>query len=166
MNLTIAEINALSKPEFVEVFGSVFEHSPWVAEGAFEAKPFASVRELHEAMLRVVEESPEEKILDFIRVHPNLATRMKVGAYSAKEQQGAGLGQLSTEEFERFTRLNQSYMEKFGFPFILAVTGKTKEDIVASMEERLDNSYEAERKQAMKQIARITEIRLNNIIVG
>ncbi|WP_138494630.1 2-oxo-4-hydroxy-4-carboxy-5-ureidoimidazoline decarboxylase [Paenibacillus pinistramenti] len=164
--ISLKELNGLSRSAFVSVLGGIFEHSPWVAEAVFEQGPFRSVQELHGKMLAIVEQSGGERILELIRAHPDLAGRMKVEGYSAKEQQGAGLDALTAEEYERFTQLNESYKRKFGFPFILAVTGKTKDDIAAAMKERVQHEPEAERQTALREIGRIAEIRLNQFIAG
>lgn len=167
MRVTAEEINRMSRETFVERFGAVLEHSPWVAEQAWASRPFASAGELHARMMSIVLNAPEEKLLALIRAHPDLATRMGIGsltAYSAKEQQGAGLDRLTPEEFETFSSLNAAYMERFGFPFIFAVKGRGKDDILAAMRERVGHSPEDERKEALEQIGRIAAFRLADLI--
>ncbi|GMK48269.1 2-oxo-4-hydroxy-4-carboxy-5-ureidoimidazoline decarboxylase [Paenibacillus glycanilyticus] len=164
MNLNLSAINEMPKESFVEALGAIFEHSPWVAESAFAARPFRSVDELHDAMVKAVVHSSEETKLKLFREHPDLATRIKIGDYSTKEQQGAGLDRLTPEEFEVFTASNRKYTGKFGFPFILAVRGKDKSDILAAMEARINNSLEEEADEALWQIARITKFRLHDLI--
>lgn len=163
---SVNEINAMDRDEFVRTLGGVFEHSPWVAESAWALRPFASGQELHEAMMRTVRRSGPDAILELLRAHPDLGTRLAVSDYSAAEQQGAGLGELTPEEYETFRGLNESYVGKFGFPFILAVRGKNKEDILAAMQKRIDHSPEAEREQALREIERITGFRLADLIEG
>lgn len=162
--MNLSRINDLTKEQFTEALGAVFEHSPWVAEQAYEARPFHTVDELHDAMVKVVVNSPEESKIALFRAHPDLATRIKIGDYSTKEQQGAGLDRLTPEEFEVFSASNQRYTDKFGFPFILAVRGKDKSDILAAMEARIDNSLKEEADEALWQIARITKFRLHDLI--
>ncbi|MFB9331050.1 2-oxo-4-hydroxy-4-carboxy-5-ureidoimidazoline decarboxylase [Paenibacillus aurantiacus] len=164
MKLTIEQVNGLSAETFIETFAAIFEHSPWVTEQAEQGRPYRSGADLHEAMLRIVRQAPSDAELHFIRKHPDLATRMAMGEYSVKEQQGVGLDRLSPEEYERFTTMNRRYMEKFGFPFIFAVRGRTKADIEASMAARIDNTAEQEREEAMRQIGRITRLRLEDLI--
>lgn len=165
MRLTIEQVNELSAEAFLETFAAIFEHSPWVTEQAEKGRPYRSGADMHEAMLRIVRQSPGDAELHLIRQHPDLATRMAMGEYSVKEQQGVGLDRLSPEEYESFTTMNRRYMEKFGFPFIFAVRGKTKADIEASMAERIHNTAEQEREQAMLQIGRITRLRLEDLVV-
>jgi 2-oxo-4-hydroxy-4-carboxy-5-ureidoimidazoline decarboxylase len=166
MMVTIKEINDMDMERFVQVLGPIFEHSPWVAERAFAERPFESVRHLHAVMMKQVTEAESQTILALFRAHPDLATRLRVTDYSAGEQQGAGLNRLSPEEFSEFAALNRTYTEKFGFPFILAVAGKSKEEIAASMEERVKNDALTEWARAIAEISRITEIRLSKTIRG
>ncbi|WP_054024864.1 2-oxo-4-hydroxy-4-carboxy-5-ureidoimidazoline decarboxylase [Bacillus sp. FJAT-28004] len=165
MKLNMDQINACTREQFVELLGTIFEHSPWVAASASGARPFASVEALHDAMINVVRESTVETIIDLFRAHPDLGTRLAVAEYSALEQQGAGLDQLTADEYELFHGLNQTYVKSFGFPFILAVRGKKKEDILASMESRLWHTASEEMEQALREIERISEFRLRDLIM-
>ncbi|WP_139998652.1 2-oxo-4-hydroxy-4-carboxy-5-ureidoimidazoline decarboxylase [Paenibacillus paridis] len=165
MKLTMDQINACSREQFVERLGTIFEYSPWVAASVYHAVPFADIEALHAAMINVVRESRVEAIVDLFRAHPDLGTRLAVGEYSAKEQQGAGLNQLSAEEYERFYGLNQTYVKTFGFPFIFAVKGKTKEDILAAMETRIWNSSSEEAEQALLEIEKISGFRLRELLI-
>jgi 2-oxo-4-hydroxy-4-carboxy-5-ureidoimidazoline decarboxylase len=162
--LTLQAVNEMDRETFVRELGGIFEHSPWVAERSWEARPFRSVAELHDAMMGAVLASPEAAILELLRAHPDLGTRMKVTDYSASEQSGAGLDRLTPEEYEEMTSLNERYVGKFGFPFILAVRGKNKDDILASMKERIHHDVPAERQAALEQIRRITGFRLNDLV--
>ncbi|SET92023.1 2-oxo-4-hydroxy-4-carboxy-5-ureidoimidazoline decarboxylase [Paenibacillus sp. NFR01] len=161
--LTVEQINAMDQESFTKALGGIFEHSPWVAEAAYRHRPFASAEVLHEAMLGEVREAGEEKILELLRAHPDLATRLKVTPLSAAEQQGAGLDRLTPEEFAALTELNAAYTAKFGFPFILAVRGKTKEEIIVSISSRVLRAYEDERAQALTEIGKITGFRLSDL---
>lgn len=165
MKITLDQINESSHQQFVELLGSVFEHSPWVAARAWGTRPFASVKSLHMAMMNVVRESRVEAIIDLIRSHPDLGTRLAIGEYSTKEQQGAGLDQLTPEEYERLVQLNETYVKSYGFPFILAVRDKTKEDILVAMEARIWNTTSEETEQALIEIEKITGFRLNDLII-
>jgi 2-oxo-4-hydroxy-4-carboxy-5-ureidoimidazoline decarboxylase len=160
----IWKINTLGRESFVRVLGGIFEHSSWVAEKAWERKPFRTRRELHETMVGIVSEASSEQILSLIRAHPDLAGRFNITGFSALEQQAAGLDRLMPEEMELFTQLNRAYTDKFGFPFVLAVKGRTKSDILTAMEKRLSNTEPEEKAQALKEIARIAEIRIADIV--
>lgn len=165
----LKEWNGMDREAFANALGGVFEHSPWIAEEAWERRPFASVEELHEAMLSVVRNAPDDRVLALIRSHPDLATRLGIGsltAFSAEEQKGAGLDRLTPEEFATFSALNEAYKAKFGFPFIFAVRGRGKEDILAAMRQRLDHAPEQELQEALAQIARIAGFRLRDLIAA
>lgn len=155
-------LNAMNLSDFENVLGGIFEGSPWVALGAYAHRPFASVEQLHEAMKNVVAKAEKEKQLALIRAHPDLGSRAKMAEASVKEQTGAGLNQLSTEEYKRVTALNKEYTEKFGFPFIFAVKGKTKKDVFASLEKRINNKSDKEFKTALEQIYKIAKFRLED----
>ena len=166
MAQTLAEVNGLSAAAFVPTFGDIAEHSPRVAEGALAARPFASREAMIDAFSASIEAAPEATRLALIRAHPDLAGKAaRAGAVaeeSKKEQAGAGLDTLTDEEFARFTRLNDAYGEKFGFPFILAVKGATKTTILDAFEARLPNDPSVEFVEAIRQIARIVRFRLED----
>jgi len=164
MRLTMAALDAMDQTRFTEALGAVFEHSPWVAERAWLARPFRSRGELLAAMSREVERCGRDAQLALLRAHPDLATRLQVTEWSAGEQRGAGLDRLTPEEFRWFDERNRAYKEKFGFPFILAVAGKTKEDIAAAMERRLGNDRETEWHQALAEVLKIAAVRLDRLI--
>jgi 2-oxo-4-hydroxy-4-carboxy-5-ureidoimidazoline decarboxylase len=159
---TLHDINAMAREAFVAAFGDVAEHSPWVAEKAWEKRPFADREALILAFAQALRQAPREAKITLIGAHPDLATRAKLTAESTSEQAGAGLDRLSAEEFERFTRLNDSYKTRFGFPFIFAVRGATKHQILAAFEERVGNSADVEFETALAQIARIFRFRLED----
>ncbi|MFC4766731.1 2-oxo-4-hydroxy-4-carboxy-5-ureidoimidazoline decarboxylase [Effusibacillus consociatus] len=163
MKLTVEDLNRLTLPEFVERVGWVFEHSPWVAKRAWVDRPFSSVDILHQTMVGVVEKADCQDQLSLIRAHPDLGTRVKMSSVSQREQSGAGLDQLSQEEYEDFLELNRSYMQKFGFPFIMAVRGQTKETIKFALQERLSHSKEDESAHALQEIYKISRFRLEDI---
>ncbi|SEM86672.1 2-oxo-4-hydroxy-4-carboxy-5-ureidoimidazoline decarboxylase [Paenibacillus sp. OV219] len=162
--LQLWQLNTMSRELFTQQLGGIFEHSPWVAERAWGMRPFHSLLELHEAMIQVAREAPEEQVLTLLRAHPDLAARIQMTAYSEEEQTGAGLQQLTPEEFSRFTELNAAYMRKFGFPFIIAVYGKSKSEIAAAMAVRLEHSAAQERRQALLEIQRISWLRIQRSI--
>jgi 2-oxo-4-hydroxy-4-carboxy-5-ureidoimidazoline decarboxylase len=162
------ELASLERTRFVELFGGVFEHAPWVAEQAFDAGPFHGVEALHGAMVEAMRRAPRERQLALIRAHPDLAGRAAVRgeltAASCAEQTSAGLDQCTKAEFERFRELNESYQQKIRFPFILAVKGRSRAEILAAFEQRLGNPPEAEFEEALNQIARIARLRLDDLI--
>jgi len=155
-----------SKAVFLEKFGHIFEHSPWVIERAWERRPFADIEGLHAAMMAEVAAADAGMQLDLIRAHPELAARVDLTDASAAEQMGAGLKQLSAAEFERFSALNAAYREKFGFPFIICVRLQTKGSILAAFETRLAHDPAAERAEAIAQIGMIAKLRLQDLLEG
>ena len=168
MTVSLHDLNACSASQFVEVLGAIFEHSPWVAESVTDQRPFASVSALHGAMVAAIDKAGQEAQLALIRAHPDLAGKAalagEITAESTSEQKGAGLDRLTPEEFERFHVLNDAYKARFGFPFILAVRGHDKHSILASFERRLGHDIDGEIAEALAQIARIGEFRLNDLI--
>jgi 2-oxo-4-hydroxy-4-carboxy-5-ureidoimidazoline decarboxylase len=162
--MTIEELNSLERAQFVAAIGWVFEHSPWVAQGAWDARPFANVETLHQAMVGQVERSLPEEQLALLRAHPNLGTRARVSEASSAEQAGAGLDQLTQAEFERLRELNETYRDKFGFPFLFAVKGSTKHDILDALERRVQSSQEEEYRVALDQVYRIARFRLEDTL--
>jgi 2-oxo-4-hydroxy-4-carboxy-5-ureidoimidazoline decarboxylase len=158
----------LQRARFVELFGGVFEHAPWVAEDAYPAGPFATVEALHGAMVDAMRQAPREQQLALIRAHPDLAghaaVRGGLSAASSAEQASAGLDQCTPAEFERFRALNVKYRRKFHFPFIMAVKAKSRDQILAAFERRLNNSTQVEFEEALDQIAEIARLRLADLI--
>lgn len=162
--LNLSEVNRLDQGAFVERLGWVFEHSPWVAERAWATRPWTSLEMLHQAMCQMVEAAPIALKLALIRAHPDLGSRARMAEASTREQKGAGLDTLTPQEFNRLQGLNRAYTEKFGFPFILAVRGLTKHDILRALEERLEHDKETEFETALEQIYRIAGFRLYEVI--
>jgi len=158
--MTLAELNAMPQPAFTEALGWIFEHSPWVAEQASRSRPFATLEALHQAMVAVVRHAPLEQQLTLIRAHPDLGARAKMSDASIGEQAGAGLDQLSADEFQQLRKWNAEYTARFGFPFIFAVKGATKHDILRALEQRLSEPVETEFETALGQIERIASFRL------
>lgn len=157
----------LPRDEFLEVFGGVYEHSPWIAERVHDAGLTAEhdcPDGLHAAMAAVVDAAGTERKLALLRAHPDLAGRLALrGALTADstaEQASAGLDQCTPEEFARFQRLNTAYREKFGFPFILAVKGLRRADILAEFERRLGNDPRKEFATALSEVHKIALLRL------
>ncbi len=157
-------LNAMDRAGFAAALGNIFEHAEWVAEGAFDARPFQTVVALHEAMLETVRASPIEIQLSFIRDHPELGSKVAQAGQmtdDSKAEQGAlGLDRLSAEEFLRFQNLNAAYREKFGFPFVICVKRHTRDSILTQFSRHLDNNAETERAAALSEIGLITRLRL------
>ena len=164
MNCRISDLNSFDKMRFIEAVGWVFEHSPWVAERAWPTRPFADLGSLLSAMKSVVETARPEEQLALLRAHPDLGTRARISAASTDEQAAAGMTQLNPEEFERLQRLNSAYRSRFGFPFLFAVKGSTKYDVLDALERRLNASPEEELQEALRQVFRIAEFRLRETV--
>ena len=158
--MTIGELNALDRADFVAALGWVFEDSPWVAARTWSARPFAGVEALHTAMIGQLTRAKCEEQLALLRAHPDLGTQGRISRASAGEQAGAGLDHLTPHEFERLHQLNSAYRNKFGFPFLFAVKGSTKHDILQALEKRLEASPEEEYEEALRQVHRIARFRL------
>lgn len=161
--MTIAELNAADRRTFVDAVGWVFEHSPWVAERAWDQRPFGSLDQLHAAMADVVAHAGEAEQLALLRAHPDLGTRARVSDASAGEQRGAGLDRLTPDEFARLQRLNDAYRARFGFPFLLAVKGSTKDDVLAALGARVGRVPAEEFAEALRQVYKIARLRLEEI---
>lgn len=159
----------MEKDEFAGRLGGIYEHSPWVAERAWEQRPFQDSAALGAAMRLAVEPATDAEKLALIRAHPDLAGKLaRAGALtesSAREQAGLGLDRLGDEEYERFTRLNESYRERFGFPFVICVRLTDKAGILAAFESRLENDLPAEISEALRQIHHIARLRLGDLMM-
>jgi 2-oxo-4-hydroxy-4-carboxy-5-ureidoimidazoline decarboxylase len=162
--MTIDEINSLSREQFVASLGCVFEHSPWVAERAWEMRSFADLSQLHAAMKQVVNSAPRKEQLALLRAHPDLGTRARISAASSEEQSGAGLDNFNSDQYQLLHRLNTEYREKFGFPFLYAVKGSTKYDILRLLKRRLGKAAGEEFHEALEQVYRIALFRLQSLI--
>ncbi len=161
MVFSLTQLNQMNQAEFGDALGAIFENTPAIAEAAWLARPFASIAELHQSMVDVVHQMSPDAQLDLIRAHPDLGSKAKMAEASVQEQSGAGLDQLSAEEFSQLQSLNQAYKDKFGFPFIIAVKNHTKASILAAFQTRLSHSLETEQQQALNQIFQITQLRLS-----
>lgn len=154
----------MAEVDFTTRFGAVYEDSPWVADGVWaDAAVLTTAEAMTKAMAEVVDAAPEEKKLALIRAHPQLASRAKMADASVMEQSGAGLDQCTPDEFAAFQRLNAAYNDRFGFPFIVAVKGMSRADILAAFEQRLANDPATEFDTAIAQIHRIARFRLDDL---
>ena len=161
----------ISRDEFVSRFGGVFEHSPFIAERAYDdgfVGDELTVDRVHTALVAIFRAASPEERLGVLHAHPDLAGRLAIAGEltedSKQEQAGAGLDRLSADEHARFTTLNTAYVEKFGFPFIIAVKGLNKDDILAAFETRIDNSRDEEFATATAQVERIALLRLTALL--
>ncbi|SEO75295.1 OHCU decarboxylase [Salinihabitans flavidus] len=163
--------STMDRETFVATFGSVFEHSPWIAEGAhaLELGPAHDCAAgVHNALARIFRSAGDERRLSVLTAHPDLAGKLasagRLTAESTSEQAGAGLDMLTDEERETFTRLNTEYVEKHGFPFIIAVRDNTKDSILKAFHRRIGNDRRTEFEEACKQVERIAELRLKDML--
>jgi len=168
--LGIDALNAMDRAAFTQALGALYEHSPWVAARAWEARPFADREVLHAAMIAALESASPEARLALIRAHPELAGKAALAGdltdASRQEQASAGLGALSAEEFARFHALNDAYRARFGFPFIICVRLTDKAGILLAMRDRLENTMEAEIAEAIRQIGLIGRLRLEDAVAA
>ncbi len=163
MKLT-KNINLLSKKEFLSIFGNVFEKSDWIADKAFDLKPFENSKDFVIKMMNIYENSSNEKIINIFNLHPKLAIEKKLTTFSSKEQAGAKLNTCTKEELEEFEKLNSDYQKKFGFPFLIAVKGKNKDEILNNFRQRIKNSSKIEFDEAKIQVKKIALMRLEEIL--
>ena len=161
----INKINKLPQSEFIKVFANIFENARWIAEELYAQKPFGDFEELSSKILNIFETTTKEKQLKILKNHPDLADKTKISLLtpdSLKEQTNAGLDQCTKEEFSEFKKLNDTY-KKFGFPFILAVKGKTKIEILNNFRKRITSDPEIEFDEAIKQVKQIASVRLKEL---
>jgi OHCU decarboxylase len=161
-------IDELDRDAFVERFGPLFEHSPWIAEEAWSDRPFADADELFEALQSAMWSAPRERQLELIRAHPDLAGKAAIAGTltdsSRREQASAGLDRLTPDEYEAFTRTNTAYRERFGFPFVVCVREHTKESLLRVAAERLEHTRDEEVRVALGEIAKIAQLRLQEAL--
>ncbi len=166
--MTLDDLNRMSLPEFVGLLGEVFEHSPWVAQQAWEQRPFTSLDDLHRKMVQAVRQAPHEKQLELIRAHPQLtgrvADRRELSKASEREQAAAGLDACTPEQMAELSELNCTYFTRHGFPFVIAVRGLSVCDILEQMRARIGRSTAEEFEENLEQIARIARFRLEALI--
>ena len=161
--IDIKKINNLDKSEFLSIFGNVFEKSKWISEKVFEKKPFESLESFFSKIIEIYENSDNQTILEILNLHPELAVEKKLTANSEAEQSKANLKECTPEEFSEFKKLNIEYKKKFNFPFIIAVKGKNKNEILSYFKKRINNSIDEEFFEAKKQVKKIAIFRLEEI---
>jgi 2-oxo-4-hydroxy-4-carboxy-5-ureidoimidazoline decarboxylase len=160
----VDQLNALGRNEFTRALSGIFEHSPWVAERTADKRPFANSGELHAALCETVMKASDDEKLSLVRAHPDLVGRSVLTPESQSEQASAGLGDLSPDEIERFREYNARYRERFGFPFVICARLNKKKAILDAFPVRLQNSREQEIDTALREVFKIAELRLADII--
>ena len=161
----INKINKLSKSEFTKFFANIFENARWIAEELYNKKPFNDYGELSLKMMNIFDSATRERKLKILNDHPELGKKVKISLLtsdSLKEQKSAGLDQCTKEEFDEFKKLNIAY-KKFGFPFILAVKGKNKIEILNNFRKRINSEPNLEFNEAIKQVKKIASLRLDDL---
>lgn len=173
MTITLDHLNTCDIATFVNALHGIYEHSPWIAERAAAKRPFANIMALKLSMQSVMQSASTDEQLALIRAHPELAGKAAIAGTLTKESTGeqakAGLNLCSPEEFATLHKLNADYNAKFGFPFVLAVKGPlgkglTRQEIIAAFTRRLKNRREDELAENLRQIGRIAELRLNDLL--
>ena len=161
----INKINKFSQSEFIKVFANIFENARWIAKELYNQKPFNDFKELSSKMMNIFDEATKEEKLIILNDHPDLGSKAKISLLtpnSLKEQTDAGLDQCTKEEFDEFKKLNATY-KKFGFPFILAVKGKNKIEILNSFKKRVSSRPNVEFDEAVEQVKKIAGLRLEDL---
>ena len=161
---SVDTINQLTKNDFIDIFGNVFEKTYWIADKTFDLKPYRNFNELLSIFFKFYESSSKEDLLKIFNAHPELAVEKKLTDDSRKEQNNANLNLCNDEEFNEFQNLNLKYRKKFGFPFIIAVKGKKKEEILENFRQRFANDTNKEFNEAKEQVKKIADFRLKEII--
>lgn len=164
MQYDLAQLNQMAEADFTAALGHIFEHTPAIARQSWAKRPFESVEALHQTMVDVMRSLTPTAQLALIRAHPDLGSRVQMTATSGQEQAGVGLNQLSEAEYEQFQTLNQTYKERFQFPFIVAVKDHTKGSILQAFRQRLTHDDTTEQATALQEIAKIARFRLNAMI--
>ena len=162
-------INEISKKEFILIFKNIFEKCDWIAEELYNFKPFNDFNELENKIYEIFNRLNDKKKLEIIINHPDLADKAKIRTLtldSFNEQSNSELDQCSENEFNQFQNLNKTYKKKFGFPFIFAISGKKKKEILTNFKKRIYSQRNNEFKEAIKQVKKIAKFRLNKIKVN
>jgi len=161
---SIDKVNKLSKSDFISIFGNIFEKTEWITQKSYDSKPYKNFEELFSKMMEIFENTSKENHIKILKAHPDLAVEKKLTKDSKNEQKNASLNECTDEEFAEFKKLNEEYKKKFDFPFIIAVKGKNKEEILNSFRQRITNNINLEFEEAKKQVKKIASFRLSEII--
>jgi len=157
------DLNNLNRDKFVSLFGVIFEKTQWIAEKLFDHKPFKNKEDLINKMFQIYESTQKNEVLVILKSHPKLAVEKNLTKHSSEEQSHANLKNCTDEEYNEFKRLNNEYEEKFGFPFIIAVKGKNKIEILNNFRQRINNDIELEFSEAKSQVRKIAQFRLDEL---
>jgi 2-oxo-4-hydroxy-4-carboxy-5-ureidoimidazoline decarboxylase len=164
--LSLEDLNALQQEEFTQALGQLFEGPPWIVAEAWHARPFHTRNALYNALCVVMYQAPLDKQIALLRAHPDLVGRAalegKLSSASTNEQASAGLNQLTPAEIATFTQLNQTYQERFGFPFVICARENKKESILTGFATRLHNTHDQEIAIALREVAKICALRLQD----
>jgi len=168
MSMVLSELNSADRAAFTTALGHLFEHSPWVAEETWARRPFRDAAHLHAELCRTMRSAPAARQLALIRAHPDLAGRLarqkQLTAESTREQASAGLNELTDAELAEFTRLNDTYKARFGFPFIICARLNAKAAILGAMQSRLPHAPDTEHAAALGEIEKIAWLRLQDAL--
>jgi 2-oxo-4-hydroxy-4-carboxy-5-ureidoimidazoline decarboxylase len=167
---SLSDLNACGKDDFVGALANIFEYSPWIAEQAASARPFAGVNQLFEAMKTAVDAATPELRLALIKAHPDLANKTQRAAgltdESNAEQNSVGLDRLSDAEYDAFERVNNAYRARFGFPYIVSVRRHTRDSILRDFNRRLPNDVKTEMQKSIEEICRIAALRIDLLVTA
>jgi 2-oxo-4-hydroxy-4-carboxy-5-ureidoimidazoline decarboxylase len=168
--ISLADLNAADEANFVAALANVVEYSPWIAEQLAARRPFASLQQLHAALIAAIQAAEPDAQLALLRAHPDLANKTQRAAgltiESTDEQNSAGLDRLSDAEYAAFERVNTAYRDKFGFPYIVCIRRHTKDSVLRDFETRLPNIAKTEIRRAIEEIGRISALRLDQLVVA
>ncbi len=157
------DLNSLTEKEFINTFGTIFEKSDWIASEAFKQKPFKNSQDLKDKIINIYDRCSKEKVVSILNLHPKLVIEKKLTKFSLIEQSSAQLDTCTKEELKEFEKLNLDYKKKFDFPFIIAVRGKNKQEILNNFRIRINNDHEKEFIEAKMQVKKIALFRLNEL---
>ncbi len=164
MTVTVDALNRMDRAAFVEMVGIAFEHSPWIAEAAWEKRPFVGIDGLHRAMVDTIMSADHDRQLALLKAHPELGDSGVATKLSRDEQAAAGLDTAEPDAAVKLRDLNRNYRDRFGFPFILAVAGRDRADILAAISERIDHAADVEFATALDEVAKIGRFRLGAMV--
>jgi len=160
------KIDKLTETEFNKIFGNIFENTSWISKKLYAQKPFKNFQDLSNKMISIFESASNQDKLKILNSHPDLANNTKIGILtqdSNQEQNNAGLDQCTEEEYNQFQNLNSEYKSKFGFPYILAVKGRKKSEILTNFKKRVLSNEKTEFNEGIVQVVQIANLRLENL---
>lgn len=168
--MTVAQLNAADRTQFTAAVGFVFENTPWIAQAAWDRRPFADVDALHAAMLDVLNHATTDRQVALIVAHPDLAGRVacegRLTPSSQTEQASAGLDRLTPDEATRFDALNGAYRDRFEFPFVICAREHTTASILDALQRRSRNERDVEIETALIEIGKIARLRLLDTVTN